>query len=44
MNTLQKRSDALMGSACPKKASDADEAIHGGFFVWISVVREEAKS
>jgi hypothetical protein len=43
MNTLQERRDALMGSACPKKASDADKATHSGLFVWITLVREEVK-
>lgn len=44
MNTLQKRIEALTGSACPKKAFYAGEAIHSGLFVWISLVLEKVKS
>ncbi|WP_324832862.1 hypothetical protein [Pseudomonas saxonica] len=44
MNTLQKRSEALTGSACPKKASYAGEAIHKGLFVWVSLVLEKVNS
>ena len=44
MNILQKRGEALMGSACLKKAFYAGEAIHGDLIVWISLALEKVKS